>query len=193
MSNIFFTSDSHFHHKSILNFENRPFETIEEMNAEMVSAWNKVVTKNSTVYHLGDFSFGGYNDWIDILNQLRGNIVLIKGNHCKTKIINRILRDGYLQDIHMVGHYMKAGKYTLNLTHYPLEIGNRVRNFNLSGHIHSHPSRMLNQINLGVDSQIPLVKSRPFGEPVPLDDLISYLDHINPLVEEQFLIERGGR
>jgi calcineurin-like phosphoesterase family protein len=187
----YFTSDSHFDHTNILSFEERPFKTAEEMNQGLIESWNSVVNKTDTVIHFGDFSFGKYSDWIEVLNQLRGNIILIKGNHDKTKIINRVLKEGYLQEVHMVGHYMKVGKYTLNMTHYPLEIGNRPNSFSIHGHIHSHQSRMLNQVNLGVDSPLSLIKNRPFGQPVSLEELMTYLDYINPMVEAEFLKERG--
>lgn len=192
MSNIYFTSDSHFYHSNVLDFEkHRTYECIENMNQDLIKKWNSVVKKNDKVFHLGDFNFGGYSKWEEILNQLRGNIHLIAGNHDRPKIYNRALKEGFLQEVSEVGHYMKVGKYHLNLTHYPLEIGNRSRLFNLHGHLHSNPSNMLNQINLGVDSQIPLVKDRPFGQPVHIDELVEYLDEINPKIEELFLKERG--
>lgn len=186
---IYFTSDSHFRHKKIVGFENRPFDSVEEMNEGLIKAWNDTVKPNDLVYHLGDFCFGSYDKWAEIIGRLNGEIILIKGNHDSSDVIKKLHKIGYLKEIHMVGHYMKTNGYVLNLTHYPLEIGNRPRNFNLSGHIHAQPSRMLNQVNVGIDS--PLNFNRPFGQPISMDELITYLDYINPQVEEQFKLERG--
>lgn len=188
---VFFTSDHHFHHSNVLEFEDRPYETLDEMNQGLIESWNNVVRKTDTVFHLGDFCFGKYEDWVDILNQLRGDIILIKGNHDKSKIINRVLRDGYLKEIYPVGTQMKAEGFELNFSHYPMEIGNRPNKFSCHGHLHSHPSRMTNQINLGIDSGLSEILRKPFGEPISLDELTAYLKTINPQLEELFHKERG--
>jgi hypothetical protein len=40
----YFTSDSHFFHKKVIEYCNRPFRDVDEMNAYLVNAWNIVVT-----------------------------------------------------------------------------------------------------------------------------------------------------
>ena len=42
---IFFTSDLHFGHENVLRFDNRPFETVEEMDDELIKRWNDKVGK----------------------------------------------------------------------------------------------------------------------------------------------------
>lgn len=190
---IYFTSDLHCHHKNVLDFEDRPFSTLEDMHKGLIEAHNSVVNKTDTVFMLGDFCFGNPRQWIEILNQLRGKIILIKGNHDKTKIINRVLRDGYLDEIHPVGTSLKVDDFTLNMTHYPMDIGNRPRNFSISGHIHSQENKMLNQINIGVDSPLAKRIDNPFGTPISLDRLMEHLQEINPLIEKKFLEERKNR
>lgn len=187
---IFITSDLHFDHKNILDFEYRPYRDIETMKKDMIANWNKVVSKVDTVYLLGDFSFGNVNNWIDSLNQLRGNIIFIKGNHDKTKILNRVLRDGYIQELHNVGTMLRIEGQTLNLTHYPMDIGNRPNNWSIHGHLHSHKGKMLNQINIGVDSLLAKSLNKPFGTPISIDELVEHLHKINPLVENEFMKER---
>lgn len=190
----FYTSDHHFHHKRVLEFENRPFETVEEMNEHLIKIWNETVKQNDTVHHLGDFCFGKYDDWVSILKRLNGNIVLYKGNHDSSKVVKQLYNEGYIKELHMVGDYIKVrspktnAKYQLWLTHYPMEIGMRPRKFSLHGHIHSMNSRMLNQVNVCIDS--PLNFDRPFGKPVSEEELIDYLDYINPIVEKEFQKER---
>ena len=78
---IFFTSDTHFGHKNILKYCNRPFGSVSEMDDTLIRNWNKVVDENSLVFHLGDFNFGGINFFKKIREQLNGHIVLIRGNH----------------------------------------------------------------------------------------------------------------
>lgn len=60
-----YIADTHFGHKNILHYDNRPFTTVEEMNSEMENRWNMAVEPADTVYILGDFCYKG--DWIDIL------------------------------------------------------------------------------------------------------------------------------
>lgn len=58
--NLFFTSDTHFFHEGIIKFCTRPFESVEEMNETLIRNWNETVPKDGTVFHLGDFAFGGW-------------------------------------------------------------------------------------------------------------------------------------
>ena len=54
---IWFTSDTHFGHANVLDFCERPWDTIEAMNDALVDAINECVAPTDTLYHLGDFSF----------------------------------------------------------------------------------------------------------------------------------------
>ena len=56
-SNIWFSADYHFSHKNIIEYTNRPFSDITEMDNTIVENHNSVVKPNDHVYFLGDFSF----------------------------------------------------------------------------------------------------------------------------------------
>ena len=78
----YYISDLHFSHKNILNFDHRPYDTIEEMELDLISRWNNQVSNEDHVYILRDFLWKAEsNEWIRILNKLKGNIHLILGNH----------------------------------------------------------------------------------------------------------------
>ena len=77
----FYISDTHFSHANCLAFDNRPFKTVEEMDAEMIRRWNAAVSDDDHVYILGDFHWGKEPDWIKVLEQLNGHKTLIRGNH----------------------------------------------------------------------------------------------------------------
>lgn len=93
----FFTSDTHFGHANIIRLCNRPFQNVEEMNEVLIENWNKVVSKDDTVFHLGDFAFGGSSVWNSIIPRLNGHINLIIGNHDRKN-----LRQGYMLYFDMV-------------------------------------------------------------------------------------------
>ena len=77
MSNVWFTADQHFGHRNIIKFCNRPFESVEEMDAEMIRRWNAVVETGDTVYHLGDFTLEGYQFAKKMFKQLNGEIHIL--------------------------------------------------------------------------------------------------------------------
>jgi calcineurin-like phosphoesterase family protein len=89
----FFISDTHFCHKNIIKYENRPFKTSEEMDRRMIENWNKVVGKDDLVIHGGDFSLCSKQKATDILNSLNGHKILIKGSHDSTN--KRMLDIGF--------------------------------------------------------------------------------------------------
>ena len=74
-------SDTHWHHKNIIEYCNRPFSSVEEMDNTMIKKWNSVVGKDDIVWHLGDFAMGTKEQITQIVEQLNGRIYLILGNH----------------------------------------------------------------------------------------------------------------
>lgn len=89
MGNIFFVSDTHYGHKNITGSTisswkdgYRCFNTIEKMNTAIVNGINSKVKQDDTLYHLGDWSFGGIDNIWNLYKQLIcKNIHFIYGNH----------------------------------------------------------------------------------------------------------------
>lgn len=78
---FYFISDTHFNHKNIMRFCDRPFVSLEEMEKQMIELWNNTVKENELVFILGDVIFGGSEIYERILPQLNGRKWLILGNH----------------------------------------------------------------------------------------------------------------
>lgn len=76
-----YIADWHWGHTDILHFDNRPFKNIETHNAELIRRWNAAVNPCDTVYVLGDMFWVNMTQSIEVLDQLNGTIILIKGNH----------------------------------------------------------------------------------------------------------------
>ena len=78
---FFLISDTHFGDDRILRYENRPFASVEEMDKAIIENWNSMVSKEDTVFHLGDVSSYEPERISEILAALNGKKVLIMGNH----------------------------------------------------------------------------------------------------------------
>lgn len=93
---IFFTSDTHYNHKNIVRgtsqwktFEEgssrqktRDFDTLEEHNEALIKAINNKVGAEDELWHLGDWSFGGFDSIWQFRKRLNcKHIHLIFGNH----------------------------------------------------------------------------------------------------------------
>lgn len=81
MTKEWLISDTHFGHKNIIKYSNRPFANTEEMDKKLIENWNNTVSKQDTIYHLGDVSFANKEKTIQIIDQLNGRKILIMGNH----------------------------------------------------------------------------------------------------------------
>jgi calcineurin-like phosphoesterase family protein len=166
-SNIFFTSDSHFGHENIIRFCKRPFNSVEEMNEELIRRWNEKVGPNDIVFHLGDFCWGGSQVWNGILDKLNGKIYLCLGNHDLKNI-----RQGYVERFEDVQfqYYIRIENKNIYLNHVPFATvpgGYRGEKavWQLFGHIHTNPhpdcvgkddercsNLMATQYDVGVDN-----------------------------------------
>lgn len=78
---IYITSDTHFSHKNIIEYCDRPYTNPEEMNKNLISKWNSVVKEDDIVLHLGDVGFGLVEELSPIIQGLNGHKILIRGNH----------------------------------------------------------------------------------------------------------------
>ena len=78
---IWFTSDPHFGHKGVIDYCNRPFDSVEEMDEALIKNWNDRVKKGDKIYILGDMFFGSADHAHGILKRLNGQKFLIYGNH----------------------------------------------------------------------------------------------------------------
>ena len=77
----FYTSDLHLGHANIVTYCNRPYDSVEQMNADLVERWNTRVGLDDEVWVVGDFAMGRLGDSLAYASQLNGTKVLIPGNH----------------------------------------------------------------------------------------------------------------
>ena len=137
---IFFTSDTHFCHRNIMKYCNRPFADIYEHDNELIRRWNEKVPEDGIVFHLGDVGFASNKVIHEILEQLNGKIYLVVGNHDWRSIVKQ---QGWRFEEMTQQINMKVGDQHIILNHYPLLCFSGVYQPNptwqLYGHVHSGP------------------------------------------------------
>lgn len=79
MVTIFLTADPHFGHRNIGALCERPWASVEQMDAALVRRWNEVVGPQDEVWVLGDFSLSLTP--LSLVASLNGIKYLVAGNH----------------------------------------------------------------------------------------------------------------
>ena len=164
---IFFTSDLHFNAQRTIDISKRPFKTPDELNKTLIKNWNETVTKDDTVYILGDFGDLSYAKF------LNGRKVFIKGNYERD-----YYSDEYLKQFFDVVYPMKVmylpidyndKMYHIYLTHEPLNLPDEPMKENtigLFGHVHKLCMVKEYGINVGADCH--------YFTPIDLDTVLFY-------------------
>lgn len=160
---IYYTSDLHLGNSNIIKYENRPWKTVEEMDAALIYNWNQVVSRKDNVYVLGDFCFKGASKVIQYLENLNGTVHLIRGNH--DHFYSQQSFEAWKWNSEKGGEVVLEGWYKhiiddeqeVILCHFPIMYWDGMEereSIHLYGHMHSRPGKQHphpNAYNVGVD------------------------------------------
>ena len=113
---IYFTSDLHIGHVNAIELDGRPFSDVEDMNRGLIRRWNATVSKDAIVYVLGDVGWCKGSMIAEVISQLNGTLICIRGNHDGTN--NMLLRAGFAAVLNSAS-IMIAGE-RVTMTHCPL-------------------------------------------------------------------------
>ena len=134
---IRYIADLHFDDESIIAYDNRPFDSVEEMNEVLITKWNRAVTDpNDLTWILGDFCRGDAGRWKEHLSRLNGRKALILGNHDDPNIAAAL--KPLLEEVCEYREILDGDRHVV-LCHYPI-LGFRDHYFgwyHLYGHVHS--------------------------------------------------------
>ena len=200
---LWFTSDTHFNHANICsatttwnkesgnNF--RIFNSLDTMNDRLVAGINASVGQDDILFHLGDWSFGGFESIRQFRDRLVcKNIHLILGNHD-----NHIARNkDDVQEIFSSVHNMldlivkwNVGTPTQDeakfmLMHFPIASWDNLAKgvIHLHGHVHLPKQRRIGpgkMMDVGVDGNglepiemkdvLTIMKNQPIKSMMPKD------------------------
>ena len=146
MNKIYFTSDTHFGHAKIMQYCNRPFKTVGEMDETMIANWNARVQPGDTVYHLGDFGWGHTDSLLKIFKRLNGDKHFIEGNHDRDSVRLPWASIKQMREVHV-------GDKCYQLCHFPMRSWNKSFHGarSLFGHCHGTLSPQGWSCDVGVD------------------------------------------
>jgi calcineurin-like phosphoesterase family protein len=172
---IYFTSDTHWGHANIIKYCNRPYDTIEEMDAALIKRWNDLVTDKDTVFHLGDIAMGDIKTAKRNLEELRGRIYYLTGNH---------FHPGYVparwQKLGGTGGFWEIlpsqsdSPVNITLNHYAQRTWNKAHKgaIHLFGHTHGALEPLGKSVDVGVDS--PWITGKPEYRPFSLAEILKW-------------------
>ena len=184
---LWFTSDTHYNHTNICRATTRwidadsvtrDFGSLEKMNEELIFWINQRVAQDDILIHLGDWSFGGFENIEVFRNRIIcQNVHLILGNHDHHIERNK---DNIQSIFSSVNHYLDlnvswwiAGKKKEHARficmHYPIASWNGMNDGAIHLHGHVHLPKHLRMaagkaMDVGVDGNDL--------EPIEMDDIL---------------------
>ena len=159
---IWYVSDLHIGHKKVIEYCDRPYNSVGEMDEAIIKQWNSQVNPGDIVYFLGDFGINK-NKILEsnIVNKLNGKKHAIIGNHDygfirlhegknTESIINKYLKAGWESVQVKLERNLENGM-TFIMSHLPpsnefdgryskYKIKNDLNVFHINGHLHGHRS-----------------------------------------------------
>jgi calcineurin-like phosphoesterase family protein len=141
-------SDTHWSHKNIIDYCNRPFLDTNDMDRVMLEKWNSVVKKDDLVYHLGDVAFVNDGDFKKLMAKLNGRKFLICGNHDR-KRATWYMENGF----EWASRYPIIYDNFIILSHEPVFLNTNSVFANVHGHIHQcdYDDHMGKHFNVSVE------------------------------------------
>lgn len=153
---IYFTADQHFGHKNIITHCERPFENAFQMDKTIIENWNDIITKEDTVYILGDFSLHSKPEFVyeNYIQKLKGNIVFVYEKYTHDKWLDKAYKSKELKiNIATAIHMVNYENLKIFCTHCPLYTwpAEYYGSIHLHGHSHGNSGNKKNRYDVGVD------------------------------------------
>lgn len=165
-------ADLHLDHASIIDYCNRPYDTVDEMNQALITNWNTTIDPDDDIVFLGDLTVkSGVTPIYNYVDQLHGNWTFIIGNHdtvAPPNIADPDICTSYQFTYRDIPFYA---------VHDPADAPTNFRGWILHGHHHNnHLDRFpfIHPDERRINASVELVDYRPLH----LDDLIPALQQM---------------
>ena len=165
----FLVSDLHLDHADVLEYTDRPFASVGEMNRALLERWNAAVDPDDEVVVVGDFAVPSepttVRRW---LGQLHGDVVLVAGDHDRGAGRTRAVEA-------VTAHEFDAGGHRFHCVHDPADAPAAWDGWVVHGH--HHDMRPDEYPFVDPDAMRVNVSVELLGyAPVSVDELVVYLD-----------------
>lgn len=191
----YYISDLHFGCTN--KYENRTIETDNIIKEN----WNKTIKNSDTVYILGDIGRIGSNKeneyLCSVISTLKGNKILIKGNHddLKDNRIKQLFKEIY--DYKEITDNFNGLNHKLVLSHYPILAwsGQHKGIIHLYGHVHNSEEDKVYKKSLQFfneyfkDRELKGYTNCPQAKAYNVGCMIDYMDYTPRTLKE--IIERN--
>jgi len=137
-------TDTHFNHENIRNGKLSSVRPMDYQD-QIINNWKSMVGADDTVYHMGDVIFARRWELKDIIHDLPGIKILIRGNHdlydigSKKKNINPdpdfYIDAGFIAVVEAI-----MERNFILLSHAPVMLSPDIK-LNIHGHFHDNPQR----------------------------------------------------
>jgi len=167
---IYFTSDWHFNHDKDFIWKKRGYNSVEEMNDDLINKICSTLEEGDEIWVLGDLVMGDIDRAAAVLSRIPYSVHFLVGNHDTLRRINLYESLGWANHERVIE--VTDGNWDFYLSHYPTITANyddakkHHPLINLHGHTH-YQDKFYNDnpymYNVGVDSQD--------GYPVSIDKI----------------------
>ena len=167
---IYFTSDWHFNHDKDFIWKKRGYNSVEEMNDDLINKICSTLDEGDELWVLGDLVMGDIDKAAAVLSSIPYSVHFLVGNHDTLRRINLYDSLGWVN--HERAIQVTDGNWDFYLSHYPtitMNYDDAKKHhplINLHGHTH-YQNKFYNDnpymYNVGVDSQN--------GYPVSIDKI----------------------
>jgi calcineurin-like phosphoesterase family protein len=143
-TDLLFWSDTHFFHKNIIQYSDRPFMDVYDMNEQLVNNFNEVATHDTVSIWVGDVSFKEVIFTNELLDRCKGYKILVVGNHDFNRGKLQVYNFDEIHSIIQLNDYI--------ITHHPWEKkphGMKI----IHGHTHNENTKYTKHINVSVEQQ----------------------------------------
>lgn len=173
MGKIWLCSDLHFCHDRDFIYKPRGFNSVHEMNEQIIKNFNEVVNWDDDLYILGDCFLNDNEEGMSYMRRLPGKKHIIWGNHCTTTRQELMKLEGF--DCLGYGHVLQYRGYHFYLSHYPTLTSNYDDNKPLKRRVvslcgHSHTQNKFIDMDKGLIFHVELDAHQ--NKPILIDDII---------------------